>query len=136
MLKLSVASIRALSIISIPAGTIPLEIISDAASPPSLIDGKPIKAALTTSGFLRILTVTSVTTPNNPSEPQINPIRSYPSWSKDFPPILQMVPSIITISTPKILFVVVPYFKEWTPPEFSATLPPIEHANWLDGSGA
>ena len=32
--------------------------------------------------------------------------------------------------------VVVPYFKEWTPPEFSATLPPIEQASWLDGSGA
>ena len=32
--------------------------------------------------------------------------------------------------------VVVPYFSECTPPEFSATFPPIEHANWLEGSGA
>ena len=66
LLKLSVASINALSIISIPAGTIPLEIISDAASPPSLIEGKPINAALTTCGFFKIFTVTSVTTPNKP----------------------------------------------------------------------
>ena len=76
LLKLSVASINALSIISIPAGTIPLEIISDAASPPSLIEGKPINAALTTCGFFKIFTVTSVTTPNKPSDPQINPIKS------------------------------------------------------------
>ena len=62
--------------ISIPAGTIPFEIISDAAFPPSSIDGKPISAALTTCGFFRILTVTSVTTPSNPSDPQIKPIKS------------------------------------------------------------
>ena len=35
LLKLSVASINALSIISIPAGTMPLAIISDTQFPPS-----------------------------------------------------------------------------------------------------
>ena len=54
----------------------PLEIISDAASPPSWIEGNPIKAALTTSGFFKIFTVTSVTTPSKPSDPQISPIKS------------------------------------------------------------
>ena len=32
--------------------------------------------------------------------------------------------------------VVVPYFSVCGPPEFSATLPPIVHASWLEGSGA
>ena len=114
----------------------PLEIMSVTQFPPSSIVGKPIKAAFTVWGFFKIFTVTSVITPNNPSEPHINPNKSYPSWSKVFPPNLQIVPSIITISTPSILFVVVPYLSEWTPPEFSATFPPIEQANWLEGSGA
>ncbi len=29
-----------------------------------------------------------------------------------------------------------PYFRQWAPPEFSATLPPIVQTCWLDGSGA
>ena len=29
-----------------------------------------------------------------------------------------------------------PYFRQCTPPEFSATLPPMVQAIWLDGSGA
>jgi hypothetical protein len=32
--------------------------------------------------------------------------------------------------------VVTPYLSVCGPPEFSATLPPIVHAGWLDGSGA
>ena len=44
------------------------------------------------------------------------------------PPNLVIVPSMSTTSIPKRLFVVAPYFKECTPPEFSATFPPIEHA--------
>jgi hypothetical protein len=31
--------------------------------------------------------------------------------------------------------VVKPYLKQCAPPEFSATLPPIEQTIWLDGSG-
>ena len=37
---------------------------------------KPISTALTDSGFFRILTVTSVTTPNKPSEPVTKPNKS------------------------------------------------------------
>jgi hypothetical protein len=32
--------------------------------------------------------------------------------------------------------VVKPYFRQWAPPEFSATLPPIVQTIWLEGSGA
>ena len=32
--------------------------------------------------------------------------------------------------------VVKPYFRQCAPPEFSATLPPMEQICWLDGSGA
>jgi hypothetical protein len=31
--------------------------------------------------------------------------------------------------------VVKPYLKQWAPPEFSATLPPIVQTIWLEGSG-
>ena len=41
-----------------------------------------------------------------------------------------------TISQPSTLLVVMPYFRQCTPPEFSATLPPIEQAICDDGSGA
>jgi hypothetical protein len=43
---------------------------------------------------------------------------------------------ISTISTPSTLLVVSPYFRQCTPPEFSATLPPMVQAIWLEGSGA
>ena len=45
-------------------------------------------------------------------------------------------PVISTISQPSTLLVVMPYFRQCTPPEFSATLPPIEQAICDDGSGA
>ena len=38
--------------------------------------------------------------------------------------------------TRSTLCTVSPYFRQCTPPEFSATLPPIVQAIWLDGSGA
>ena len=125
-----------MSIISIPAGIQPPAIISATQLPASSIVGKPTKAALTTSGVFKIFTVTSVMTPNKPSEPVIKPKKSYPSASIALPPNLVIVPSIKTTSMPNKLFVVAPYFNECTPPEFSATLPPMEHAIWLDGSGA
>ena len=59
-----------------PAGIIPLDIISETHLPPSSIVGKPINAALTLSGVFKILTVTSVITHKRPSEPVIKPKRS------------------------------------------------------------
>ncbi len=31
---------------------------------------------------------------------------------------------------------VMPYFRQWAPPELKATFPPIVQIGWLDGSGA
>ena len=45
-------------------------------------------------------------------------------------------PVISTISQPSTLLVVSPYLRQCTPPEFSATLPPIVQAICEDGSGA
>ena len=47
-----------------------------------------------------------------------------------------MSPSAVTKSAPRTWLVVKPYFRQCAPPEFSATLPPIEQICWLDGSGA
>ena len=41
-----------------------------------------------------------------------------------------------TISSPRTWFVVVPYLRVCGPPAFSATLPPMVQACWLEGSGA
>src|SRR5439155_25669678 len=30
---------------------------------------------------------------------------------------------------------VIPYFRQWAPPEFNATFPPIMQMDWLEGSG-
>ena len=46
------------------------------------------------------------------------------------------VPSGKTTSRPRMWLVVTPYLRQCGPPEFSATLPPIVQAFWLDGSGA
>ena len=95
-----------------PAGIIPSAIISPTQFPLSSIVGNPSRAAFIVSGFCKIFAVTSVIIHNKPSEPVINPNKSYPGESKTFPPIVVIVPSIKTIFSPKILLVVVPYFKE------------------------
>jgi hypothetical protein len=43
---------------------------------------------------------------------------------------------MVITRTRNTLCTVRPYFRQCTPPEFSATLPPMEHAIWLEGSGA
>ena len=40
------------------------------------------------------------------------------------------------LAAPVTWLVVKPYLRQCAPPEFSATLPPIEQICWLDGSGA
>jgi hypothetical protein len=81
-------------------------------------------------------TVTSVTMPRVPSEPSTTARRSGPTWSRPSPPSVTTLPSGVTNVTPYTWLVVNPYFRQWAPPEFSATLPPIVHTIWLDGSGA
>ena len=77
-----------------------------------------------------------VTTASVPSDPTISPSRSGPGVSASVPPRWAIVPSGITASTASTWWTVKPYFRQWAPPEFSATLPPIEQTCWLDGSGA
>ncbi len=45
-------------------------------------------------------------------------------------------PALVSPRTRMTLCSVSPYFRQCTPPAFSATLPPIVQAIWLDGSGA
>ena len=100
------------------------------------MSAKPISSARAPGGFGSRRTVTSVTTPSSPSEPTVTPSRSYPGASMCLPPSRTTSPSMVTSSTPTTLLVVSPYFRQCTPPEFSATLPPMVQAIWLDGSGA
>jgi hypothetical protein len=51
-------------------------------------------------------------------------------------PISTTVPSISATRRRSTLCTVRPYFRQCTPPEFSATLPPMVQAIWLEGSGA
>ena len=81
------------------------------------------------------LTVTSVTTPSMPSEPMNTDSRSRPGASGASEPSSTTSPSMVTTRA-RTLCTVRPYFRQCTPPEFSATLPPMEQAIWLEGSGA
>ncbi len=74
------------------------------------------------------LTVTSVTTPSIPSEPMKTASKSRPGASRPSLPSSTTSPSVVTIRTRSTLCTVRPYFRQCTPPEFSATLPPIEQA--------
>ncbi|KAG1431799.1 hypothetical protein G6F57_022894 [Rhizopus arrhizus] len=97
------------------------------------------KLAITTcaqAGLGISLTVTSVTTPNMPSDPMKTDSRSRPGASGASEPSSTTSPSIVTTRTRSTLCTVKPYFRQCTPPEFSATLPTMEQAIWLEGSGA
>ena len=74
--------------------------------------------------------------PNVPSEPTKAETRSYPGASAAAPPSSTTSPSGSTTSSARMWFVVTPYLSVCGPPLFSATLPPIVQAFWLDGSGA
>ncbi len=83
-------------------------------------------------------TVISVAMPNVPSLPVNTPIRSRPcgslgpaAWPKR-----AISPSGRTMTAPSTWSVVIPYLKQWGPPEFSARFPPIVQTDWLLGSGA
>jgi len=63
-------------LISIPAGMMPAAMILLTHSPAFSADAKPTSTARARSGFFRIRTVISVTTPNSPSDPVMTPSRS------------------------------------------------------------
>src|SRR6516165_7698854 len=124
----SAAWIAGRSIISMPPGMMPAPMILATHSPASSDEANPTSTARAQSGFLRRRTVISVTTPSSPSEPVMMPRRSYPPASRCLPPTRTTSPVISTSSQPSRLLVVMPYLRQCTPPEFSATLPPMVQA--------
>ena len=132
----SAAEMASASIISIAAGTRPAAMMAETARPALSMSEKAASNVCTAWGLRRSRTVTFVATPSVPSEPTNAPTRSYPGTSGAGPPRSTTCPSGVTTSRPVTWFVVNPYFRQWAPPEFSATLPPIEQTCWLDGSGA
>ncbi len=134
--KASAARMAGPSIISMPAGMMPAAMTSPTQRAASSTAPNPARKATAVAGRLRMRTVTSVTMPSSPSEPVRAPNRSSPGASNALPPRRTTSPPINTTSSPSTLLVVRPYFRQCTPPEFSATLPPMVQAIWLEGSGA
>src|SRR5699024_6513032 len=85
-------------------------------------------------GIKRI--IASVTTPNVPSEPTINLVKSYPvTFLTVFPPVRIISPVGVTTSNPITYSFVVPYFKPFGPLEFSTIFTQIVDTWKLLGSG-
>ncbi|MNE50991.1 hypothetical protein D3C80_1455920 [compost metagenome] len=115
---------------------IPAAMISPTARPALATESKAASSTLATCGLGSSLTVTSVMIPSMPSEPVNSASRSKPGASRLSAPRVRHSPSTVRISTLSRLCTVRPYFRQCTPPAFSATLPPIEQAICDDGSGA
>src|SRR3954451_23222251 len=116
-------------------GTTPRVTISPTASPAAWVESKNATSVLTVSGTGITRSHAFVATPSVPSEPTNVPSSSWPGASSPGPPSHIISPSGRTTSRPQTYVVVKPYLKQCAPPEFSATLPPIEQTIWLDGSG-
>ena len=114
----------------------PAPIRSATARPALSTSSKLASRTFATGGRGNSLTVTSTTTPSSPSEPVNSASRSKPALSRALDPRLRRSPSRVTMSTCNRLCTVRPYFRQCTPPAFSATLPPMEQAICEDGSGA
>ncbi len=124
------------SIISRAAGTMPLAITADTASP-------AVRSALKSASSVRMArgtgsrrTLIRVAIPKLPSEPTNRPTRSGPHASPPGLPSSTTCPSASTTSSSSTWVAVTPYLRQCGPPAFSATLPPMVQALWLDGSGA
>jgi hypothetical protein len=128
----SAAWIVSASIISTAAGTIPAPMIAETTSPAASVEGNAASSVSTRSGLGTTPTTISVAIPSVPSEPTNAPARS----SAPLRSSLTVSPSASTTRSSCTCVDVKPYFRQWAPPEFSATLPPIVHTCWLDGSGA
>ena len=134
--KVSAAFSARESIISSPAGVMPAAMMSATAWAAQPASGKATSSAFTSAGIGSRRTVTSVTTASRPSEPVSSAIRSKPGASGASEPMVSRSPSMVSASSLRMLCTVSPYFRQCTPPAFSATLPPMEQASCDDGSGA
>ena len=122
--------------ISIPAGSTPAPVMLRTASPAASIEGKSASSTATLAGVRSSRRVMAVAMPRVPSLPMNTPRRSRPGISGSSPPRVAIEPSGSTTSIASTWLLVTPYFRQCTPPEFSATLPPMLQATWLEGSGA
>ena len=127
---------QGLSIISMPAGNTPAPVIWRTASPAAAIEAKSASNTATLAGAGSSRRVIAVAIPKVPSLPINTPRRSRAAISGWGPPRVVTVPSGSTTSMASTWLLVTPYLRQWTPPEFSATLPPIVQTCWLEGSGA
>ena len=125
------------SIISIAAGSTPAAMIADTASPAASTVWKPASRVRTASGRGSSRSVTSGRHAERAlaADEGAHAGRS-PGYSTAAATELLGRPSGSTTSSPVTWFTVKPYLRQCAPPEFSATLPPMVHADWLDGSGA
>ena len=89
---------------------------------------KLARIARASTGLGSSLTVTSSVTASMPSEPITADSRSRPGASSASEPKLTGSPSAVNPRTRSTLCTVNPYFRQCMPPEFSATLPPMEQA--------
>ncbi len=110
--------------------------IAETASPAASVDPNAASWVVTASGLRSTRRVISVAMPSVPSEPMNAPSRSGPSGSSALPPSSTISPSGSTTVRPVTWLTVKPFLRQWAPPEFSATFPPIVQTCWLDGSGA
>ena len=123
------------SIISTAAGMIAASTMSPTVAPAASTDPKSASPVRPASGERSRRTVTFVQMPSVPSDPRKTPRRSGPACSDVGPPRVTVDPSASTTSISRTWLVVNPYLRQCAPPEFSATLPPIEHTICDDGSG-
>ncbi len=113
----------------------PLAMTADTASPAVRSEPKSASWVRIARGSGSSRTAMRVAIPKFPSEPTNNPTRSGPHGSPPGLPSATTLPSASTTSSASTWFAVTPYLRQCGPPEFSATLPPMVQAVWLDGSG-
>ena len=113
----------------------PLAMTAETASPAVRSESKSASCVRIARGTGSRRTVMRVAMPKLPSEPTNSPTRSGPHGSPPGLPSSTTRPSASTTSSASTWFAVTPYLRQCGPPEFSATLPPMVQAVWLEGSG-
>ena len=119
-----------------PAGKTPAAVTSRTASPAASMEVKSARSTATLWGLRNRRRVMAVAMPRVPSLPINAPRRSNSGASSSSPPRVITLPSGSTTSMARTWLLVTPYLRQCTPPEFSAMLPPMLQATWLEGSGA
>ena len=117
--------------ISSPAGNTPAWVILRTASPAASIEGKSASSThiLRSTQGHRI----AVAMPSVPSLP-MKPAQIERGAVGEILPKRVTSPSEHHLHGEDVV-AVTPYFRQCTPPEFSATLPPMLQITWLEGSG-